>query len=187
VSAARRLFSRNGYGATTLAAIAAEAEVAVQTVYATFGTKRAILSALIDSMEAQAELSRLLECLRSTTDAVKQLALIVSFNRRLWERSIDVLNVARGATAVESDLADLHREGEARRRSGQAPLVKGWKRAGALKPGLERTKAADILWALTGPDVYHLLVVGSGWSKKRYESWLNETLKQALFGSGSLY
>jgi AcrR family transcriptional regulator len=182
VSAARGLFSRNGYGATTLTAVAAEAEVAIQTVYATFGTKRAILSALIDSMEAEADMPKFLERVQATTDAVEQLALIVSLNRRLWERSVDVLEIARGASAVEPDLAGFFREGEGRRRSGQAPLVRGWARMGALKAGLDRATAGDILWTLTGPDVYRLLVVESGWSGRRYQSWLNASLGHALFG-----
>ena len=41
------LFIRDGYTATAIAAIAAAADVAVQTVYAVFGTKRAILAELL--------------------------------------------------------------------------------------------------------------------------------------------
>jgi AcrR family transcriptional regulator len=41
--AARRLFASTGYGTTTMDAIAAEAGVAVRTVYSAFGAKREIL------------------------------------------------------------------------------------------------------------------------------------------------
>src|SRR5919202_6450587 len=49
VEAAGRLFSQHGYFGTTIGAIAHAAGVAEPTVYAAFGSKRAILSALIDA------------------------------------------------------------------------------------------------------------------------------------------
>lgn len=48
LEAAKTLFIRDGYAATTMTAIAEQADVAVQTVYAVFGTKRAILNQLLD-------------------------------------------------------------------------------------------------------------------------------------------
>src|SRR5262245_43340991 len=46
--AAERLFVRHGYLSTTIEAIAAEAAVAVQTVYFVFGTKHALLAEVLD-------------------------------------------------------------------------------------------------------------------------------------------
>ena len=47
LDAAETLFVRDGYAAATIAAIAEKADVAVQTVYAVFGNKRAILNELL--------------------------------------------------------------------------------------------------------------------------------------------
>src|SRR6187397_490836 len=47
LQAAYRLFCEQGYPATTMAAIASEAEVAVQTLYFTFHTKGAIISEVL--------------------------------------------------------------------------------------------------------------------------------------------
>src|SRR3977135_917951 len=44
--AAQRLFERDGYAATTMAAIAAEAGVALKTVYVAFETKSGVLGVL---------------------------------------------------------------------------------------------------------------------------------------------
>src|SRR4051794_35794304 len=49
LAAAQRLFERDGYGATTMAAIAREAEVALKTVYVAFETKSGVLRALWNS------------------------------------------------------------------------------------------------------------------------------------------
>src|SRR5687767_8230835 len=48
LAAARSLFVARGYTATTMRSIADEAGVAVQTMYFTFATKRAVLSELLD-------------------------------------------------------------------------------------------------------------------------------------------
>lgn len=183
LASARRLLTSRGYAATTVGAIAEGAEVAPQTIYAVFGSKRAILTALIDTMEAEAELPALLEDLRAAhADPLRQLGLVVEFNQRLFSRGLDVLEILKGAGTAEPHLAAVWREGEQRRRQGQAPLVRGWAAQGSLRPGLGVKGAADILWTLTGPDVYRLLVVESGWSGKRYARWLRETLGSLLFG-----
>src|SRR3954468_14668937 len=46
LAAAQRLFERQGYAATTMAAIATEAGVALKTVYSAFETKGGLLRAL---------------------------------------------------------------------------------------------------------------------------------------------
>ncbi|MDQ3641393.1 MAG: TetR/AcrR family transcriptional regulator, partial [Actinomycetota bacterium] len=49
VEAARLLFVRDGYASTTIHALAEEAGVAVQTIYASFGSKREVLKELFDT------------------------------------------------------------------------------------------------------------------------------------------
>src|SRR5215469_15981229 len=46
LDAAQRLFERQGYAATTMAAVAAEAGVALKTVYVAFATKPRVLQGL---------------------------------------------------------------------------------------------------------------------------------------------
>ena len=48
LDAAAILFVEPGYAATPLTAVATEAGVAIQTVYKAFGSKQALLSALVD-------------------------------------------------------------------------------------------------------------------------------------------
>jgi AcrR family transcriptional regulator len=72
-SAARKLFVEHGYGATTLAAIAAEAGVAEPTVYAVFGSKKGLLPALRQQMHAEVELPRLTAEATAAPDAGRKL------------------------------------------------------------------------------------------------------------------
>jgi AcrR family transcriptional regulator len=180
-AAARRLFTGGGYGATTMQAIAREAGVAVQTVYAAFGSKRAILFALLDQMASDADLGRLEAATRAAADDPRaQLRERIAFTSRFYAQGGDLIEVARTASAVEPDLAAMWREGEARRRRAAAALVADWKRRGLLADGVSEREAADLMWALIGPDVFRLLVVERGWSRRRLEQWQAATLEQAL-------
>ena len=180
-AAARRLFARDGYAATTIQAIAREAGVAVQTVYATFGTKRAILLALLDAMEAEGGVAELQEATTAAADdPTRQIREWVAFSRRFFERGADLLEVARAAGTADPDVRALGRAGDERRREGARSRVRSWAALGVLRPGLAETEAADVVWALLGPDVFRLLVLECGWPSGRYEAWLEAELEGLL-------
>src|SRR4051794_18052282 len=111
VGAARRLFARDGFARTTVEAIAREAGVSAQTVYASAGSKRAIVGALVDQMEVEGGSEELRRELMSTEDPREQLRAIVRFNRRLFERGQDILRVIM-ATRVDPDMESLWHVGE---------------------------------------------------------------------------
>lgn len=182
LACARRLFVNLGYGGATIQAIADEAHVAVQTVYAVFGSKRGILFALLDQMAADADLPRMQAALTAAAgDPRRQLRERMAFNVRFFAAGGDLIDIARTVSGVEPDLQAMWHEGEARRHRAQAKLVGEWERAGVLAPGLNTREATDILWALSGPDVFRLFVVERRWSRRRFEAWLTTTLEERLF------
>jgi AcrR family transcriptional regulator len=177
----RALFAQLGYGATSIEAIADHAGVAVPTFYATYGSKRALLFALLDAADAQADVIALQDSLRGAAAAPgRQLTLMVSFNRRIYQQSSDLIEIARSAGSMEPDLSALWAEGEQRRLRGVAPIVRSWAAAGALRKSLSERDALDILWSLLGPDNYRLFVTERGWPPEKYEKWLTATLKTLL-------
>jgi AcrR family transcriptional regulator len=181
VQSGRALFAQSGYGATSIEAIANHAGVAVPTFYATYGSKRALLFAMLDAADAQANVVALQDSLRDAAAAPRrQLSLLVSFSRRLYQQSADLIEVARSAGSVEPDLAALWTEGEQRRLREVAPVVHSWAAAGALRQHLSERDALDILWSLMGADNYRLFVTERGWPPQRYEKWLTAALKTLL-------
>jgi AcrR family transcriptional regulator len=181
VQSGRALFAQSGYGATSIEAIANHAGVAVPTFYATYGSKRALLFAMLDAADAQANVVALQDSLRDAAAAPRrQLSLLVSFSRRLYQQSADLIEVARSAGSVEPDLAALWTEGEQRRLREVAPVVHSWAAAGALRQPLSERDALDILWSLMGADNYRLFVTERGWPPQRYEKWLTAALKTLL-------
>ncbi len=178
VDSARRLFAQHGYAATSIAAIAEAAGVAVQTVYKTFGSKEAILLAMLDSFEAEAR--RLGEAMEFTAADTPggQVRRVAAFHRALFDAGREIIDVFKGA--AYGDMGTLWEEGGRRRRRAEAALIDQWHAGGLLRPELSKRRAADVLWALTSPELYSLLVVQSGWSGDAYEQWLVETLTERL-------
>ena len=179
---ARRLFSKHGYGATSIEVIAREAGVSVPTFYVTYGSKRAVLFALLDAADAEADVASLQKSLRAAAgQSSEQLRLLVSFARRFYEQSADLIEIARNASRAEADLEALWKEGEARRLKGQKPIVHAWAGSGILREALQESDALDILWSLTGPDYYRLMVTERRWPPEKYETWLTRSLALLLF------
>jgi hypothetical protein len=59
-------------------------------------------------------------------------------------------------------------------------MIASLRDAKRLRPGLSYRAARDILWTLTGSDVYRMLVHERGWGSQKYQDWLADTLVRSL-------
>jgi AcrR family transcriptional regulator len=181
LAAARGLFVADGYGSTTIDAIAEEAGVAVQTVYAGFGSKAAMLMALLDQLAQEADLPRLQKGLAAASgNPRRQLREALAFTGRMYSAGFELIDLARTVSGVEPDLERMWEAGEQRRYEANSRLVAEWARAGALRPGLSARAATDLLWAVGGPDTYRLLVNERGWSERSRIERLTRMLEPML-------
>ena len=179
--AALALFARDGYGATPLRKIASEAGVAVQTVYAVFGSKSGILEQLLARVVQDPEAERLFTAAMSEPQPDERVALFARSIRRRWEHGASIIIIHRDAALTDPAVrADVERV-LARRRAGLRSL------ADALEPdlarGLDPVRAAAILDALTLPELWSELLDIHGWSADDYERWLHEILLRQLVGT----
>jgi len=179
--AARRLFARDGYGATTLKGIAVEAGVAVQTVYAVYGSKAGILAALREDVVRQPEAEAILGEVRSDPSAIGRLDRFARSIRLRWEASADVIAIHRDAATTDPSIRAAVADVLQVRRSGIAVIAASLE--GSLRPDLEVPAAAAILDALTMPELYAELVEVHGWTPDAYEAWLRAALRRELLGS----
>src|SRR6266851_1220681 len=184
LAVARELFANRGYANTTLEMIAEAAEVSPKTVSAVFGSKRGILTAVVNPKAFGAHVQQMLDELRTSADPSQRVSLVAQITRQAYEPLVSELELLRTAGAVAPELADLARQIEARRRQNQARLIASLSEQGALRPGLSFEEATDVLWALTSYDVYRMLVVERGWKPARYETWLAQLLIQHLLQPG---
>ncbi|MGH9135180.1 MAG: TetR/AcrR family transcriptional regulator [Ilumatobacteraceae bacterium] len=186
VVAATDLFVSDGYGSTTITAIADRAGVSVQTVYASFGTKRAILAEALDQAIAgddEVIVVNAREWMREVWEAptgVERLAAYAAAVRRIVTNAGDLYNVVTTAASTDPEVVALASTAEVRRRAGAASVVGSVTEVAALRRGLTTDEAIDVLWTLNSPAVYHLLVRRAGWDLDRYERWLAEAFVREL-------
>lgn len=188
LDAARRLFVAHGYVGTTIQAIAEEADVAVQTVYAGFTNKRTILAEVLDVTIAgdDAEISvNAREWMRPVWEAPtadERLRGYAAAVRQIMDRAGDVFTVVTSAAEVDPEAVALSNETESRRRAGAASVVDAVLAVGRLRADLDRERAVDVLWLLNSPAVHRQLVRRSGWSAAEYERWLADSMVSQLLG-----
>lgn len=186
LNAARELFIAQGYAATTIDAIAERAGVSKPTVFSAAGNKQTLLKTLRDiafAGEAPIPVRQ-----RPHVDAIR-----AEPNRR---RAVEL--IAKHLTAVAGRYAELHEvlhaaahgsdEGlrelwETEQREGLAG-AKFWvgilTEKGPLRAGMTWSTAVDVMWLLMTPDNYYRCVHQRGWSPRRYETWLADSITRLL-------
>jgi AcrR family transcriptional regulator len=177
---AERLFVEDGYVATSMAAIAKEAGVALKTVYLAFETKGGLLRALWhrklrggrESVPV-GEQEWFLEVLKEP-DPAKVLRLNARNSRAVKTRIAPLGEVLLTAAPADPDVDALSERIWSEFYENQLEVVKALHRRKALKKGLGTKRAADILWTLNHPRTYVLLVYERGWTAEQYERWLGD-------------
>jgi len=165
---ARALFLEQGYGITTIEAIAATAGVAVSTVYAVYKNKRSILKAIREAWHLESGQRDIYQQALEETAARRRLALAAHATRRQWE----------SAAAVDAEAAAELKEAEDGRRRFMGAFIQ--QTTSMLRPGLHPAQARAVYLSLTRPEVYRELVTVAGWSPDAYEHWLAEVLTSQL-------
>ena len=169
LAAAQRLFERDGYAGTSVAAIAREARVTPRTVYLGFETKAGLLRAVwnralrAERDDAPVAAQRWFQQVLEEPDPERTLRLNARNSRRFKERSTGLLQVVRDAAPLEAEIADLWERIQTEYHANQRAVVDSLG-PGALRRGLSVTHAADIIWALNHPNTWIQLTVLRGWT-----------------------
>ena len=185
VEAAGRLFLERGYLATTLSGIATEAGVAIQTIYNSIGSKRDVLSKVLDYAAAGEHAPTpaptfVLAQAEQEPDPRKSLDQLVEFWRDSRPRTAPFYRLLRQAAALDQEAADLERVRAEERlrsyRSGAALLAE----RGSLREGLSLDDAAAIIHAAGHPDLHRFLVLEQKWTADHWAAWVRSTLEAGL-------
>ena len=178
LASAHHLFTVHGYATTSVASVAAHAEVSDRFLYSVFGSKRGLLLALLEHF-APTPCAAFETEIAAAQDAAAQLALAVDFVTGYYATASDLLAITLPAAASDADLRAFVEQGEMFRRLAQRPLIDQWAASGALRLELTTSEAADVLWAMTSPEVY-LKQGAAGWASERIRVWLTQILTEAL-------
>jgi AcrR family transcriptional regulator len=185
LDAAGTLFLRNGYAATTVAAIAAEAGVSVETVYKAFGNKPGLVRALADAaMAGPGAVPTMRRSDEMSSREVDPNALVrkwAAFTVEVTPRLAPVVLLIRAAaTGGSAEMTDLLARLDAERLDRMTHQAEFLRRRGFLRPDVSVTEARDVMWAYTDPAMFELLVLRQGWSLPRYQEFLAAAFAAAL-------
>jgi TetR/AcrR family transcriptional regulator of autoinduction and epiphytic fitness len=186
LDAARRLFLERDYASATIAAIAAEAGVAPETIYAAFGSKRGVLSALIDVSLAGDDapipvLARSwIDEIRREPDQRQRLVRLAHVSSAILERAGPIHAIIRSAAPHDPTVAALRREHQEARLRAQTELVRILASGSPLRGGMTAEQGGELYWILASPELHHVLTAEQGWSNDRYEAWLRGALAAQL-------
>jgi AcrR family transcriptional regulator len=181
LEAARRLLIAKGYRATTVVAIAAEAGIHVDTVYALVGRKPVLLRELIEQAisgtdrAVGADERDYVKAIQAESDPVNKLTIYAAAVCKIQARMAPLLLALRDASATEPEAKNIWQEISNRRATNMRRLAQDLEAAGGLRPDLSVDEAADVIWATNSAEMFVLFTVERGWSPDRYESWLADT------------
>jgi AcrR family transcriptional regulator len=183
LAAAARAFVARGFEATSVAAIAEEAGVSPETIYARFGNKRTLLTELVSRAARGPETGPILEqagarAVAAATDQREQLRLFADDIGHRLERASPLVAVVAASSLADPELAGLLEQIHDARRANLEALVGLLEVNGPL--ALATNEATELVWALTSPELYRLFTHVRSWSRRRYRAWLVDALTAAL-------
>ena len=180
LASAKELFQTDGFEGVTIEKIAQAAAVSAPTIYALFQSKRGILRALMDEALPNSKREALVEKVTLEKSVKNRLKIAAQISREMYDAERAQLDIFRGASVLAPEFKELEKEREQRRYKRLEESVKTMENEKALAKGLSLSKAHDIFWALTGRDMYRMLVIEQGWTSDSYEQWLSDLLIKTL-------
>lgn len=184
VEVARRQFLEQGYPATTVAGVAAEAGTSVETVYKAFGGKSGLVRALWQralagrgTVPAPARSDALSS---AAADPVAVLRGWGQFTTEVAPQVAPIMLLIRAAAATDPEMAALLAEADGQRRTRMRQNARRLQSRGWLRPGITVAQATDILWTYSSTELYELLVVKSRWPIRRYGQFVGDAMIAAL-------
>jgi AcrR family transcriptional regulator len=191
LAAARRVCCAGGWPNATFAAIAKEAGVSKETIYAIFGSKVVLIGEMVKASVANAVPGKHFldeerpRAIRAETDQARQIDLWATYLSEILERVSPLMAVIRSGSEVEPEMGELYRALHQGRRGNLSRIANSILSQRTLRDGLSVETTTDILWQLASPEMFHLLTGVGGYSTERYAEWLAGMLKAALLGSNA--
>lgn len=176
VVVARDLFIEQGYGRTTMADIAGAAGVSVETIYAAFGNKAALLHKAWDITVGGDDQDIVFHerpevlAIRSETDLAKRLMLHAAFSTQTAQRIAPFQLMVHAAAGADPAAAAMLEEMGRQRLFGMTVMAAEVAKTGQLAVSEEECR--DVIWSMTDGMLWHRLVNDRGWTNERFADWL---------------
>lgn len=184
LDAAERQFLEGGYAATTIAAIAGEARVSVETIYKAFGGKAGLVRAIYERGLAGRGPVPAYE----RSDAMRERETDPRTIARNWGALASevsslvapILLLVRSAAAADPEMAALLEVSDEERLERMRHHARYLAERGYLRKGVTVAEATDVLWTSCSLEIYEALVVKRGWSLPRFAAFVADFMIAAL-------
>ncbi len=184
LDAAERLFLENGYAGTSIASIAQEAGLSVQTIYKVFGSK----SGLVKAIYFRGLLGKGDVAAYERSDAMREREVDPRRIMRQWGTlTTEVASVVspirllmRSAALADPEMEALLSETDEDRLQRMRHHARFLKERRYLREGVKLAEATDILWMCSSVEIYDLLVVQRGWPLPRFARFVSDFMITAL-------
>ena len=186
IEAARTLFIQHGYTGTSIDAVAREAGVASETVYAIFKNKRGVLSALVqvsvvgDDLPVPLLQRTNIQAARLETDQRRLVRTFAADIAVIMVRMAPIFTLLRSTGQTEPEIAAMLDGLLKERLRGMTFFVEQLARIGPLRDGVEIHQAAETVWAVSSAEVFQLLTKDLSWREEQYIDWLENCLIRLL-------
>jgi AcrR family transcriptional regulator len=185
LDAALTLITRRGDARVTMAQIAKAARVSRQAVYLHFADRADLMVALARHLDQSLGLPADIQRIAGAPSGASMIEMQVSLQARL---NPAVWAVGRALDAVRRTDAAAERAWQDRlddRLGGCRAVVARLEAEGNLRSGVDAATAADLLWTMTSLRMWEDLVLGRGWSPRRYQRHVTRLLLETLTRSGA--
>lgn len=186
VVAARQRFLNDGFTATTIASIAADAGTSADTIYKSFGGKAGLLGAMCkDALKGEGPIpaeQRSDAMQAAEADPRRMLRGLGAFTTEVAPRIAPLLLLLSTTAEVDPSMAQLRADFDTARLTRMTHVAQGLASKFQLRLGLSVDEAAEIMWVYSSPELYSLLVLTRGWRPERYGEFVGESLVDALLG-----
>ncbi len=176
VRAARDLFIAQGYGRTTIADIAGFAGVSVETIYAAFGNKAALLHKAWDITVGGDDTDIVFHerpevlAIRGEPDLARRLMLHAAFSTKTAQRIAPFQLMVQSAAGADHAAAAMLDEMGRQRLAGMTVMAMEAAATGQLAVSVDECR--DVTWSMTDGMLWHRLVTERGWTNERFADWL---------------
>ena len=160
--------------------VAARAEVSVQTVYDSVGSKAELVRQLNDHIDAEAGIDQIAMTIPTIDDPYALAAIPVRITRALIEHCADIMRAARTAASTDPTLAAIANEGHRRHVEGARKLAARIDSLSALRPGVSAQQAGATIAAITDGSFALILLDEYQWSPAKIEAWMTQTIEQVV-------
>jgi AcrR family transcriptional regulator len=180
LAAARTLFVSKGYLATTVADIAREARVAVDTIYATVGRKPELLREVLETALSGTDhvvpgkQRDYVVRSRAAPSAREKFEAYIDGLVKIQSRLAPIFLAMRDAATRDVDSAALWTEISERRARNMRDFAADLRTTGELREDLSDDEVADIIWSMNAAEYWALLVGDRGWTHERFAAFLND-------------